>query len=84
MSSELDLDGLSPVDRHFARLLERLAGSNDRLAELAAHASHWIRVGHSCLDLALLARQLQREEELAAWRETLQRSPVVGPETGGR
>ncbi len=78
MSSELDLDGLSPVDRHFARLLERLAGSNDRLAELAAHASHWIRVGHSCLDLALLARQLQREEELAAWRETLQRSPVVG------
>src|SRR5690625_2070233 len=79
MPSDLSsLEGLSPVDQHFARLLSRLAGSGGRLAELAAYASRWIRDGHSCLDLSLLARQLGREAELDEWRDILRKSPVVG------
>jgi exodeoxyribonuclease V alpha subunit len=80
MSSDLTgvVDGLSPIDEHFARLLSRLAGSGGRLAELAAHASRWLRDGHSCLDLAALAAQLGRDDELDDWRETLHKSPVVG------
>lgn len=78
MSSELTPDGFAPIDDHFARLLARLAGSGGRLAELAAHTSRWIRDGHSCLDLAALAGQLNRADELDDWRETLRKSPVVG------
>lgn len=78
MPSELNSEGLSPIDQHFARLLTRLAGSGGRLAELAAYASRWIRDGHSCLDLVALAQQLGREAELDEWRDTLRKSPVVG------
>lgn len=71
-------DALSPIDEHFARLLTRLAGSGGRLAEIAAHTSRWIRDGHSCLDLKVLAAQLGRNDELDGWYEMLRKSPVVG------
>lgn len=55
ISDRIDERGLSRLDRHFARLMERLAGApNPALAAAAALASRATREGHVCLDLRRL------------------------------
>ena len=49
-------EGLNPIDRHFAKLMVRLAGADSPgLALAAALASRRLAEGHTCLDLAEFA-----------------------------
>jgi exodeoxyribonuclease V alpha subunit len=70
----------SPLDIHFARFMERLAGdSSPELSLAAALLSNATQEGHICLDLSapemLKACNAPGLEE---WRGKLRESPVVG------
>ncbi len=78
--------GLSDLDREFARLMERLSGSNDELLPLAAAlVSRASNEGNICLPLDSLAGTLisagesaVRCPDLKQWVSALRESPVVG------
>lgn len=79
---------VSPLDKHFAYLMSRLAGKDDERLRLgAALTGLWLQQGHSCLQLAQVAgKPLPLEDigpegvcpPLADWLEALRQSPVVG------
>src|SRR5213594_3424436 len=88
-NSLLSLPAFADIDRHFARLLERLAGgAQPELALAAALVSRSCGEGHSCLDLRdragigpLLNGEGGRVAELPpgeTWLEKLRASSVVG------
>ena len=78
------------LDRHFARLMERITGTeNPALALAAALASHRRGDGDICVDLTALAGKPFPTEpaaenppllcpELCEWLDRLRQSPVVG------
>lgn len=80
----------SPIDRAFARLMTRLAGTDaPELMLASALASNWTGNGHVCLDLARVANlALAMDQEgipaafpippLADWRRALENLPVIG------
>lgn len=86
----LDPALFQPIDRHFARLMERLAGqANEALALAAALLSRARAAGHICLDLRqtrdpdfmtelLDAPAPASFPEPGAWLTALRASPVVG------
>jgi exodeoxyribonuclease V alpha subunit len=81
---------VSPLDRHFALAMGRIAGERDPSVLLAAAlASHKVQQGHVCLDLPRLCRDetaLDGERgtlavlwpEVAAWLVALRASPLFG------
>jgi exodeoxyribonuclease V alpha subunit len=79
---------LTHIDRHFAMLMMKLAGSDDRNLWLAAAlTSQATQGGHVCLDLVSLKRFAVSEyevdnagpyPELQEWISTLKDSAVVG------
>ena len=78
---------LDPLDREFADFLQGLAGADPLLALAAALASRVLGQGDVCLALSRYAGLPllpgvedagYRAPALAAWREALHRSPVVG------
>ncbi len=76
---------ISPLDIHFARLMERLnEGKDPHLALAAALVSSYTRQGHICLDLGRIAgRPMAKAAEIGAlpdlqrWRDELARTAVV-------
>jgi exodeoxyribonuclease V alpha subunit len=86
-----DLVGFSDLDRHFGRLMTELARQPSEALRLAgALVSHQRGKGHSCLDLTSVAGRRLGEvlgnteapsallPALAAWKESLRASGVVG------
>jgi len=88
-----NLSVLSPIDRQFARLLERLAGGRSpALAVAAALLSRSRSEGHTCLELERLGEpdyvaqflgkppeaKLPNLPDGRSWSATLRRLPVVG------
>lgn len=86
-----DLVGFSDLDRHFGRLMTELARQPSEALRLAgALVSHQRGKGHSCLDLTSVAGRRLGEvlgnteapsallPPLAAWKESLRASGVVG------
>ena len=89
MNSSLDAPVFADIDRHFARLIERLTGgAQSEVALAAALVSRSCREGHSCLNLRdrvgvgrLLEDGNGKVSELPPidfWSEKLRASPVVG------
>jgi exodeoxyribonuclease V alpha subunit len=89
MNPSLDAPVFADIDRHFARLIERLAGgAQPEVALAAALVSRSCSEGHSCLDLRdragigqLLDDSTGKVSELPpdnAWSEKLRASSVVG------
>lgn len=86
----LESAAFSAIDRHFARLMERLSGTpNPALALAAALTSRSQGQGNVCLNLPALAGSLFPDErgtgesrlelpQLEAWVAALSSSPVVG------
>jgi exodeoxyribonuclease V alpha subunit len=84
----LELGFLAPIDAHFARLMARLAGSEDPALFLAAAlVSHTTSEGNVCLDIPATAGQPLANGETSShmvaprrsqWIRTLQASGVVG------
>jgi exodeoxyribonuclease V alpha subunit len=79
----------SDIDLHFARLMEKLSGSeNPELFIASVLVSMYTRQGHICIDLASHAGRTLFEKEgsgtvlecpsLEKWRRSLISSPVVG------
>ncbi len=72
----------TPLDRHFAELMERLAGQPSSEVRLAAMgASHHRSLGHICLPLSEIAGTEidgERVPELKRWVKKLRASKVVG------
>lgn len=79
----------SDIDLHFARLMERLSGSeNPELFAASALVSAYTRQGHICIDLAFHAGRTLFEKggsgtvlhcpSLDVWRRSLASSSVVG------
>ncbi|MBF0497587.1 MAG: exodeoxyribonuclease V subunit alpha, partial [Deltaproteobacteria bacterium] len=77
---------LAPLDVHFAGLLARLNKRSSLEVELAAAMTSWYtRQGHICMDLARLidihpvnGSDIIRALDVAAWRQKLVQSRVVG------
>lgn len=68
---------LTPLDRHFAALMERLAGGAALEVNLAAGlASHYRGLGHICLPVGDVAGGAR--PKLKPWLTKLRASPVVG------
>jgi exodeoxyribonuclease V alpha subunit len=88
LNSLLELGFLAPIDAHFARLMARLAGSDDPALFLAAAlVSHTTSEGNVCLDIPATAGQPLGNGEVSThmvaprrfqWIRTLQNSSVVG------
>jgi exodeoxyribonuclease V alpha subunit len=89
MEKKLDGGYFSPMDRHFAGFMARLAGetSSEELSLAAALASRSTGLGNTCLDLKDLAGKPLEDDTggplpvcpgLDSWRQNLKKSSVVG------
>ncbi len=79
----------SDIDRHFARLMQQLSGSQSgEIMAASALVSRYTRQGHICIDLNAYAGRSLPEGDLSSpaltcpplqeWRSILAASPVVG------
>jgi exodeoxyribonuclease V alpha subunit len=83
-------DSFSPLDLHFARLMEKFSGSrpNPSLLLAAALASNAVQDGHICVDLSDYAGTAMlfsnppapagQWPDLRSWNDALAATPVVG------
>ncbi len=90
VSALLASEAFTATDRHFASLMERLAGSDSPALTLAsALASRWLAEGQGCLPLDQVAGRPYPQAGsgsgaqvdcpyLAEWEEQLRATPVVG------